>query len=90
MSSVTSSGAPKSPSAFSLGRIWDQFGMLVVFAALFIGCAVFVPNFASFVNMKGLGLAISMPAGCCSVWPPVTSTFRLHPSSPVLVLPPLW
>ena len=60
MSSVTSSGAPKSPSAFSLGRIWDQFGMLVVFAALFIGCAVFVPNFASFVNMKGLGLAISM------------------------------
>ena len=60
MSSVTSSGAPKTPSQFSLARIWDQFGMLVVFAALFIGCAVFVPNFASFVNMKGLGLAISM------------------------------
>jgi L-arabinose transport system permease protein len=26
---------------------------------LFIGCD-FVPNFASFINMKGLGLAISM------------------------------
>ncbi|MDF2778868.1 MAG: araH, partial [Enterobacteriaceae bacterium] len=58
MSSVTSSGAGKSP--FSLGRIWDHYGMLVVFAVLFIGCALFVPNFASFVNMKGLGLAISM------------------------------
>lgn len=58
MSSVTTSRAPK--SAFSLGRIWDQYGMLVVFAVLFLGCAIFVPNFASFVNMKGLGLAISM------------------------------
>lgn len=34
--------------------------MLVVFAALFVTCAIFVPNFASFINMKGLGLAISM------------------------------
>lgn len=58
MSFVTTSGAPK--PLFTFGRIWDRFGMLVVFAALFIGCAVFVPNFATFVNMKGLGLAISM------------------------------
>jgi L-arabinose ABC transporter membrane protein len=58
MSSVTTSGARR-PS-LSFGRIWDQYGMLVVFAVLFIGCAIFVPNFASFVNMKGLGLAISM------------------------------
>ena len=48
MSSLTTSGAPKSP--FNLGRIWDQYGMLVVFAVLFIGCAIFVPNFASFVS----------------------------------------
>lgn len=34
--------------------------MLVVFAALFVACAIFVPNFATFINMKGLGLAISM------------------------------
>lgn len=34
--------------------------MLVVFAVLFLACALFVPNFASFINMKGLGLAISM------------------------------
>ena len=58
MSSVTTSGATR--STFSFARIWDQFGMLVVFAVLFIGCVIFVPNFASFVNMKGLGLAISM------------------------------
>lgn len=60
MSSVTTSGAPKSKSALSFGRIWDQYGMLVVFAALFLACAIFVPNFATFINMKGLGLAISM------------------------------
>ena len=58
MSSVTTTGPRR--NGFSLGRIWDQYGMLVVFAALFIACAIFVPNFASFVNMKGLGLAISM------------------------------
>ena len=34
--------------------------MLVVFALLFVACAVFVPNFGSFINMKGLGLAMSM------------------------------
>lgn len=47
-------------NSFNLVRIWDNYGMLVVFAALFIGCALFVPNFASLINMKGLGLAISM------------------------------
>ncbi|PLN99099.1 L-arabinose ABC transporter permease AraH, partial [Klebsiella pneumoniae] len=36
MSSVTTSGATR--STFSFARIWDQFGMLVVFAVLFIGC----------------------------------------------------
>jgi L-arabinose transport system permease protein len=34
--------------------------MLVVFAVLFIGCTIFVPNFGSLINMKGLGLAMSM------------------------------
>lgn len=58
MSSVTTPGARGSSLSFS--RIWDQYGMLVVFAVLFICCALFVPNFASFINMKGLGLAISM------------------------------
>lgn len=84
MSSLTTSRAPK--SSLSFGRIWDQFGMLVVFAVLFIGCALFVPNFASFVNMKGLGLAISMsgmvPAACCSALRPGILTCRSRRSSP--------
>jgi len=45
---------------FGLVKIWDAYGMLVVFAALFAACSIFVPNFASYINMKGLGLAMSM------------------------------
>lgn len=58
--SVTTTSGPAAAKRFSLGRIWDNFGMLVVFAALFLACSLFVPNFASLINMKGLGLAISM------------------------------
>lgn len=60
-SSTTSNTPPAAPRrGLHFGRIWDNFGMLVVFALLFIACAVFVPNFGSFINMKGLGLAMSM------------------------------
>ncbi len=59
MSTVTTP-SPKEKKTLSLARVWDNFGMLVVFVVLFIACSVFVPNFASFINMKGLGLAISM------------------------------
>src|SRR5471032_3029593 len=64
-SMTTNSGKPEQSSAASRGgqgimRIWDSYGMLVVFAALFIACSIFVPNFSSFINMKGLLLAISM------------------------------
>ncbi|MCE7627472.1 L-arabinose ABC transporter permease AraH, partial [Vibrio fluvialis] len=45
---------------FNFAQIWDRFGMLMVFAGLFLLCCLFVPYFATFVNMKGLGLAISM------------------------------
>ncbi len=79
MSSVSTSGSGAPKSSFSFGRIWDQYGMLVVFAVLFIACAIFVPNFATFINMKGLGLAISMSGmglvACCSALLPVTLTF---------------
>ncbi|MDU5839458.1 MAG: L-arabinose ABC transporter permease AraH [Pantoea sp.] len=62
MSSSATSGTPpvQQRSGMRFGRIWDNFGMLVVFALLFVACAVFVPNFGSFINMKGLGLAMSM------------------------------
>ncbi len=92
MSSVTTSGATR--STFSFARIWDQFGMLVVFAVLFIGCVIFVPNFASFVNMKGLGLAISMSGmvacGMLFAWPPAILTCRWRRLSPAPGSPPRW
>ncbi|NDL65834.1 L-arabinose ABC transporter permease AraH [Acerihabitans arboris] len=50
----------KSKHNIGLTRIWDAYGMLVVFAVLFVACSIFVPNFASYINMKGLGLAMSM------------------------------
>ncbi|GKX51070.1 L-arabinose ABC transporter permease AraH [Budvicia aquatica] len=57
--SAKESGA-KASNQMSLSKIWDSYGMLVVFAVLFIACALFIPNFASWINMRGLGLAISM------------------------------
>ncbi|WJV55846.1 L-arabinose ABC transporter permease AraH [Prodigiosinella aquatilis] len=61
MSTVTSTTPEKNiKSGIGISRIWDNYGMLVVFAVLFIACVVFVPNFGSFINMKGLGLAVSM------------------------------
>ncbi|CAJ0993319.1 L-arabinose transport system permease protein AraH [Sodalis praecaptivus] len=56
MSTVTYTPA-KAPKSRSISRIWDNYGMLVVFAALFVACALFVPNFASFINMKGVDLS---------------------------------
>lgn len=38
---------------------WDKAGMLFLFAALFIACSIFVPNFLTVTNMRGLALAIT-------------------------------
>lgn len=59
-STVASASPEKKENGSGISRIWDNYGMLVVFAALFLGCVIFVPNFSSFINMKGLGLAMSM------------------------------
>jgi L-arabinose transport system permease protein len=48
--------APKS-SAFS--RLWDTAGMLLVLGLLFAICAVFVENFLTVVNLRGLALAVT-------------------------------
>src|SRR5215217_8099392 len=42
-----------------LRSLWDAAGMLVVFLLVFAGCAIFVPNFFSFVNMTGLALSVA-------------------------------
>ena len=45
------------PSAFA--RTWESAGMLLVLAALFLICSVFVDNFLSVANLRGLALAVS-------------------------------
>ncbi|MBI5770623.1 MAG: L-arabinose ABC transporter permease AraH [Verrucomicrobia bacterium] len=51
-----SSPAPRQP----LADFFDKAGMLVVLAILFLGCSLFVENFFSWANMRGLALAVSM------------------------------
>jgi len=43
-----------------LHHIWDNAGMAVVFVVLFVGVSLTVPNFFTWVNMKGLALSVSM------------------------------
>jgi len=49
----------RAPSHSALHSLWDAAGMLVVFALLFGGCAVWVDDFLSWANMKGLALSVS-------------------------------
>lgn len=44
MSSVSTSGSGAPKSSFSFGRIWDQYGMLVVFAVLYYRLCHFCPE----------------------------------------------
>ncbi|MSU68400.1 MAG: L-arabinose ABC transporter permease AraH [Opitutia bacterium] len=53
---TAASSTPRKPIA----EFFDQAGMLVVLAILFIGCSAFVENFLSWRNMQGLALAVSM------------------------------
>src|SRR5207248_5103380 len=46
-------------SSARLISFWERAGMLVVMAALFLGCSLWVDNFFSKVNMQGLLLAVS-------------------------------
>lgn len=44
----------------AFAEFFDRAGMLIVLGILFLGCALFVDNFFSWVNMRGLALAVSM------------------------------
>src|SRR4051812_42719087 len=54
----TTTPTARHPTAF--GKFFDEAGMLLVLALLFIGCSVGVENFLSWANMRGLALAVSM------------------------------
>ncbi|STI75385.1 L-arabinose ABC transporter, permease protein [Escherichia coli] len=45
MSSVSTSGSGAPKSSFSFGRIWDQYGMLVVFCGALYRLCHFCPKF---------------------------------------------
>ncbi len=49
----------KLPQASPFARLWDSAGMLVVLAVLFLICALFVDNFLTVVNLRGLALAVA-------------------------------
>jgi L-arabinose transport system permease protein len=55
---ATTASLPSKRSAF--GDFIEKAGMLVVLAILFLCCALFVKDFFSWTNMKGLALAVSM------------------------------
>lgn len=48
----------KNSNPFS--KIWNSYGMLLIFLIIFLASCIFIPNFATVINMKGLGLSISM------------------------------
>jgi L-arabinose transport system permease protein len=68
-----------------IASAWEQVGMLAVLALLFIGCAVFVPNFLSRVNMQGLLLAVSTVGmvACTMLFCLAAGSFDLSVSSVV-------
>src|SRR3954464_8621283 len=45
------------PSRFA--RTWETAGMLLVLAVLFVLCSVFVDNFLTVTNLRGLALAVA-------------------------------
>jgi L-arabinose transport system permease protein len=57
---ASASTVPVARHPTAIGNFFDKAGMLLVLALLFVGCAVFVENFLSVANMKGLALAVSM------------------------------
>lgn len=63
-STMSSSVVPAAPvpaglRAGKLRQLWETGGLLIVFLVFFGACALFVPNFASTANMKGLSLSIA-------------------------------
>ncbi len=46
-------------SSKSLQQLWQNFSMVIVYAVMFIACALFVPYFLTPRNMIGLGLSVT-------------------------------
>lgn len=46
--------------SFDFNVIWDKYGMLLVFAVLFLVCSMSIDNFFTWINMKVLGMSVSV------------------------------
>jgi L-arabinose transport system permease protein len=57
---TATSSTPVARHPTAIGQFFDRAGMLVVLAILFLACSLFVENFFSWANMRGLALAVSM------------------------------
>jgi L-arabinose transport system permease protein len=57
LSYATPSPTRRAPAL--LRSLWENAGMLLVFVLMFVCCAIFVDNFFSWVNLKGLLLSVT-------------------------------
>lgn len=52
--------APQKKDSFDLNDIWDKYGMLLIFILLFLICSLSIDNFFTGINMKVLGMSVSV------------------------------
>jgi len=82
---MTDSANSPTASLSPIALLWEKTGMLVVFAVLFVACALFVEDFFSWVNVKGLALAVSQigMVGCTMLFCLASGDFDLSVGSVV-------
>ena len=82
---MTQSTNSPTASLGAMALLWEKAGMLVVFAVLFAACSLFVEDFFSWVNVKGLALAVSQigMVGCTMLFCLASGDFDLSVGSVV-------
>ncbi|MEE2833558.1 MAG: L-arabinose ABC transporter permease AraH [Candidatus Latescibacterota bacterium] len=82
---MTEPANSRTASLAPVALLWEKTGMLVVFAVLFAVCALFVEDFFSWVNVKGLALAVSQigMVGCTMLFCLASGDFDLSVGSVV-------
>lgn len=77
--------APRRRVSTGMRAIWNSAAMALIFAALFIISAIFVPNFLNPVNMRGLALAVVQVGivSCTMLFCLASGDFDLSPGAVV-------
>lgn len=82
----TAADASRSPGARAIAAaVWEHAGMLLVLALLLAACTIFVPNFGTTLNLRGLLLAVSTVGmvSCTMLFCLASGNFDLSISSTV-------